>query len=76
MFTVQVENFLGCKDYDKKMLHDHGNSSHSGHSGHGGHGGYKRSVTDNDVGRRELTKTSLQVIKHIRRVTACAENSV
>ena len=68
--TVQVENFLGCRDYDEKMLHDHG------HGGHGGHGGYKRAGTDNDIGRRELTKTSLQVIKQRRRVATCAENSV
>jgi hypothetical protein len=73
IFTLQVENFLGCRDYDEKMLHDHG---HSGHSGHSGHGGYKRAVTDNDNGRREMTKTSLQVVKQRRRVAACAENSV
>ena len=76
MLTVQVENFLGCRDYDEKMLHDHGHSGHRGHGGHGGHIGYTRTVTDNDIGRTELTKTSIQVIKQRRRVAACAENSV
>ena len=79
IFTVQVENFLGCRDYDEKMLHDHGHGGHSGYGGHIGHGGpsgYTRAMVDHDEGRKELAKTSFQVVKKRRRVAVCAENSV
>ena len=60
-YFLQVENYLGCRDYDE-----------GGHPEqvHGSHGGQ-------DWGRKELTKTSLQVIKQRKRFAgACAENSV